>query len=201
MGQKVSEFYKIYCERKDLFKEYGYDIEAEREFVMGKARPLEGRVLEIGTGKGYLTVPLAREGCHFLSMDVDANAQAMAVDVVRHLGLDTFVTFRVEDPSRLSFGNASFDNIISANTAHHFSHPAEFFKEILRILADRGKIVMSDFSEDGFRLVETIHEKEGRRHSRGHARLCDMIASIDTGFVSSEKYHTRFTDVYVLKTA
>ena len=39
-------------ERQALFRRFGYDSVASRKFVLEKAMPLPGHVLEIGTGKG-----------------------------------------------------------------------------------------------------------------------------------------------------
>ena len=39
-------------ERQALFRRFGYDSAASLKFILAKALPLPGQVLEIGTGKG-----------------------------------------------------------------------------------------------------------------------------------------------------
>ena len=39
-------------ERQALFRRFGYHSAASLKFILAKALPLPGRVLEIGTGKG-----------------------------------------------------------------------------------------------------------------------------------------------------
>ena len=62
MEEKLLENHKIYLERINFYKKFGYDVGEERKFILEKAYPLYGDILEVGTGKGYFTVELAKEG-------------------------------------------------------------------------------------------------------------------------------------------
>ncbi|HUM34407.1 MAG TPA: hypothetical protein PKX32_03975, partial [Candidatus Saccharicenans sp.] len=48
--------------RKELQAQYGYDLDRERLAVIEAAQPLNGRLLEAGTGRGHLALNLARLG-------------------------------------------------------------------------------------------------------------------------------------------
>ena len=60
MEGRVLENHKRYLERINLYRSFGYDVEKERRFVLEKSVPLYGNILEVGTGKGYFTVELAK---------------------------------------------------------------------------------------------------------------------------------------------
>ncbi|MBL7197707.1 MAG: hypothetical protein ISS47_06375, partial [Candidatus Omnitrophica bacterium] len=78
MERTVLENYKIYSERINLYKKLGYDTEKERGFILEKARSIYGKVLEVGTGKGYATIVLAKQGYKFTSIDISVHEQKFA---------------------------------------------------------------------------------------------------------------------------
>ena len=54
-------------DRHDVLKERGYDVDAVRARVVEAARPIAGRVLDVGTGPGRFAILLAKEqggGCN-----------------------------------------------------------------------------------------------------------------------------------------
>ncbi|MBU0502367.1 MAG: hypothetical protein ABIH69_05700 [bacterium] len=65
-------------ERKELYKKYGYDQDAGRNFILEKALPLQEPVLEIGTGKGHMTALLAKHARKVLAVDKTAEEQELA---------------------------------------------------------------------------------------------------------------------------
>ena len=78
MKKEVLENHKLYLERKKLYQNHGLNIDKERQFVLDKAEPLFGDILEVGTGKGYFTLILAGEGYKFTSDDVSKEEQGIA---------------------------------------------------------------------------------------------------------------------------
>ena len=65
-------------DRLKLFKKYGYDIPRARKFILTKAKISEGRILEVGTGRGHMAVTLAKNGLKVVSIDLDKRAQKTA---------------------------------------------------------------------------------------------------------------------------
>jgi cyclopropane fatty-acyl-phospholipid synthase-like methyltransferase len=47
-------------------------------FVLEKALPLRGRVLDVGTGKGRFVIALARHVAHITTVDISAEEQCFA---------------------------------------------------------------------------------------------------------------------------
>ena len=134
MEKEIIENRQRYLERVNLYKKFGCDIEKERKFIIEKASPFYGGILEIGTGKGYLTMALAQERVKFISIDASLEEQNCAKMNLRHLGLQEKVDFRIENAEHLSFTDGAFDMIISANTIHHLAHPFLVMDELIRVL-------------------------------------------------------------------
>ncbi|MBN1522542.1 MAG: class I SAM-dependent methyltransferase, partial [Candidatus Aureabacteria bacterium] len=123
MENRVAENHRRYRERKETYKCFGYDIEKERQFILEKARPLNGSILEVGTGKGYFTIALAREGFCFTSVDISEDEQSFARLNLKYYGLQDQVFFLAMDASSLGFEKGSFDVIFSINMMHHLDDP------------------------------------------------------------------------------
>ncbi len=66
------------AERDALFRRFGYDPDVAVEFVLAKALPLPGPVLDIGTGKGRFVVALAPHCTEVTTVDISASEQRFA---------------------------------------------------------------------------------------------------------------------------
>ncbi|MFZ5802401.1 MAG: class I SAM-dependent methyltransferase [Candidatus Omnitrophota bacterium] len=160
------DYRKKVLDREALFLEEGYDFALERARILDQVSPLPRRILEAGTGKGHFTLALAERGLSFTTFDITAEDQAVAKFHLRHHGLAAQVVFRIEHETRLSFPDESFDILFCINALHHLTQPRATLAEWLRILAPQGRMVLSDFSAEGFAIVERIHALEGRAHPR-----------------------------------
>lgn len=184
LDQETLDNYKRLCDWKEHRLRFGYDIDAERDFILTRAKPLDGTILEAGTGKGHFTVALARQGYAFTTFDISPEEQHFAELNVRYWGLEHLVQFLIEDGEHLSFADASFDVVISVNVLHHLQNPWQVMKEIIRVLSRAGKIVLSDFTEEGFALIEKVHAGEGKQHPRGAVTMREVEVFLrDAGFV------------------
>ena len=172
-----------YVERKALYKRFGYDIEQERSFIIEKARPISGRILEAGTGKGYFTLALAQEGVHFTSFDISEAEQKYALLNLMYYGLEQQAHFDIANAECLAYEAGSFDVIFTVNMVHHLSSARKVCDELVRVLAPSGKMVWSDFNSQGLVAIDKIHALEGRRHEVGASTLTDMMELlIEWGF-------------------
>ncbi|MFA5100505.1 MAG: class I SAM-dependent methyltransferase [Candidatus Omnitrophota bacterium] len=184
MDKDAAENHKRYLERKALNKRFGYDVDQERAFVMEQAKPLYGRILEAGTGKGHFALCLAQEGRQFVTFDISPDEQNFAKLNLAYFGLERFADFRIENAEHTSFADKSFDVILSVNVLHHLQKPYQVIDELIRILAPKGKIVLADFTEEGFKIMDKIHGLDGNTHEVGKAGLTEAEAYfIKKGFL------------------
>jgi len=154
-------------------KEKGYDIKKEREFILSVSQPIEGKVLEVGTGKGHFTCALAQEGYSFTSVDICDEEQKIARDNIQRLGLQDKVNFMIADAQELNFPDACFDHCFSVNMMHHLKEPLKIIDELFRVTKPGGKIIISDFNKKGF------FQPYGREHLRDFQPMKPLYCIFD----------------------
>jgi 2-polyprenyl-3-methyl-5-hydroxy-6-metoxy-1,4-benzoquinol methylase len=184
---ELIENHKLYLERVALYRQYGYDIDQERNFVIEKACPFSGNILEAGTGKGYFSLALARLGFHFTTFDISATEQWYAGLNLAYNGLAGYVRFDVADLEHLPYADGSYDVVFAVNLIHHLHSLEPACGELARVLSSSGKIVLADFNERGLALADQIHALEGRRHELNAGTLAeakDILARL--GFTVEE---------------
>jgi 2-polyprenyl-3-methyl-5-hydroxy-6-metoxy-1,4-benzoquinol methylase len=150
--------------RQTMYKTYGYDNEKERLFIISAAWPVTGRILEAGTGKGYLTLELAKKGYMFTTYDINPEVQRIAKMNLAQAGLIDGVNFVIEGKEKLGFEGGSFDVIFCVNTLHHLEKSSVVLDEFLRVLSEKGRLILSDFTEKAFQIMDIIHASEGGKH-------------------------------------
>ncbi|MFH1387493.1 MAG: methyltransferase domain-containing protein [bacterium] len=149
-------------ERKQLYKQYGYDQDASRDFILERCLPLTKPVLEIGTGKGHMTVLLAKNTGKVLTIDNSVAEQEFARLNAAAEGVLEKIGFVVRDAAQLPYPDQSFGTVVSVNAFHHFENPFAVLAEMIRVCS--GKLVIADFNREGFEVVRQIHRDEGREH-------------------------------------
>lgn len=197
MDDKSLENHKKYVERIKFYKSFGYDVEKERNFIFEKAQPLYGEILEVGTGKGYFTIELARKGYSFTSIDISEEEQRLARLNIKQLGFEKLISFKIENAEHLSFANSSLDVIFSINTLHHLANPFKVIDELIRIVTFKGKIILSDFTEEGFAFISKTHAAEGRIHDSGQITLLKVSDYLSEKAFKIEKNRDKFQEVLI----
>jgi len=189
--------HKRYLERKALYSSLGYDVDKERAFILDKAQPLYGDILEAGTGKGHFALELAKAGYSFITFDISETEQAFAKLNLRYFGFEKQVDFRIENGETLSFKDKSFDVVFSVNTLHHLTNPYKVIDELLRVLSFKGKFVLSDFTQKGLALMDKIHASEGNKHEVGKTTLFDVEKYLTGKGFRVTKASSKFQDVLI----
>ena len=149
--------------RLKLFKKYGYDIPKARNFIFTKARPIQGRVLEVGTGRGHMAVALAEKGIKLVSVDLDKKAQSAAKLNLKKMKLNKYVVLKIMNAEKLIYPDNYFDSVISVNFIHHANHPGKCIDEMVRVTKE--KLVIADINQKGQRIMERVHALDGHSHA------------------------------------
>ena len=197
MNEEIVENHKKCLERIDLFKSFGYDIWKERDFILEKSLPLDGMILEAGTGKGYFAIVLAQKGYHFICVDISEEEQKYAKMNIEYFGLQGHVDFKIANAEHLDFEDRSFDAVFAINMVHHLSNPYKVVDEFARVVKRTGKIVVSDFNRKGLDLVSRVHKSEGRVHPEGGAVIGEISAYLAEKGFKTENYKTVFQETVI----
>jgi len=185
--KELIDNHQRYLERVALYKKFGYDVDKERAFIIERARPFSGNILEVGTGKGYFTLALARAGYNFFSFDIAAEEQRYALLNLMYHRLQQQVTFGIADVECIPCDDGFFDVIFAVNMVHHLASVRKTCKELVRILSPSGKIVLSDFNAHGLAIVDKIHEMDGRKHELNSGTMVDARAGLmEHGLIINE---------------
>lgn len=162
--KEIKTNHKNFIERISLYKKRGLDFTRSREFILKKARPLRGNILEIGTGTGYTTLALAKANYKFISVDKDKEALKITALNLAYENVLHNVIFYIMDGEFLIFDDGSFSNLVVVNLFHHINNIDKMFSEVNRVLCPNGKAVLADFNKSGMEIVNSVHEEEGHIH-------------------------------------
>ncbi|NQU18034.1 MAG: class I SAM-dependent methyltransferase [Candidatus Saganbacteria bacterium] len=153
---------KTTLERFELFKGNGYDRIVGNKFIIEKTKPIEGKVIEIGTGKGHLTSLLAKHTKEVVTADISKEEQRFAVLNAAAQNVLDRINFLTLNAEKIPYKGHFFDLVISAHAFHHFKNPFAVLSEMIRVCGK--KLVIADFNPQGFEIVREIHKSEGRKH-------------------------------------
>ena len=121
----------------------------EDRFSLLEIAEVRGKTL-LDIGVGPLAMIAARDfSCHVTSVDVSDEALQKAREEAKKENIH--INFEREDATDLSYGDNSFDVVISYATLHHIASleaRKNFVKEAYRVA--REKVVIVDFNEAGF---------------------------------------------------
>ena len=167
-----------FLERMGRYRSEGLDRQAAMRFILEAGMPLDGPALDVGTGKGLTAIELARRGLEVRSVDVDPEEQRIADLNVRYEGLEGLVTFYEGDAASLPWEDGSFGCAAMVEVVHHIRDAAPVLGEVLRLLRPGGRLILADFTREGFDLVARMHSEEGKEHLVGPVALDVAVAHL-----------------------
>jgi len=162
--KRIQDNHKLFDERRILYKEKGLDFLKSREFILEKARPLKGNILDIGSGKGIMALSLAKAGYSFTSVDNNEEMLRITALNLAYENLFSKAELYVMDAYALEFDENSFNNVFIVEALHHMDDIEGIFFEVDRVLSKEGKLVLADFNRKGMEIVDLVHGHEGRKH-------------------------------------
>lgn len=132
-----------------------------------------GRVLDVGTGPGWIPIRLAKLNPAFVidAIDLSRSMLELAERNARGHGVDGRIRFSVGDAKQLPFEDHSFDLVLCHNMLHQLPDPLVVLKEINRVAKLSGAILVRDVRRLPGPLMELALPLYCLRYSAGLRRL------------------------------
>ncbi|ENN96553.1 type 11 methyltransferase [Methanocaldococcus villosus KIN24-T80] len=111
------------------------------------------RILDVGTGTGFLAILLAELGYEVVGIDLSERMLEKAKNKANKKGLD--IEFMIADAENLPFNDEEFDAVINRHLLWTLPNPHRAINEWSRVVRKGGKVVVID----GRWKEETLEEK------------------------------------------
>lgn len=134
---------RSYKEFVDKYQAYIYPLLGAR--IARQYGREGGKLIDMGTGPGYLTAELAqRTGGYVHAVDINPAMHALAQAHVENLGLSHLVSMDTVDVHKQPYADEYSDLIVSYSCLHHWANPVQGLKECYRVLAPGGMLFLID---------------------------------------------------------
>jgi ubiquinone/menaquinone biosynthesis C-methylase UbiE len=100
------------------------------------------RILDVGTGTGFLAILLAELGHEVVGLDLSRGMIEVAREKARKAGVK--VEFKLGDAENLPFRDRSFDAVICRHLLWTLPNPEKAVEEWSRVVKSGGKVVVID---------------------------------------------------------
>jgi ubiquinone/menaquinone biosynthesis C-methylase UbiE len=197
--EEINESRKRYQERIAVYRSFGHDRENAMRFVVDTADPITPPVLDVGTGKGFAAVEIARRGVPVVSVDSSTDEVRFAYLNARAAGVDSLIEFNVLDANDLPFDDGHFNLVTMVNVLHHLDDFGGILGEISRVLTPGGRFLIADFTERGFEILDRVHEIDGRVHDRRNKfKIEDVAQALPAVGMECTGRDTRFQECVMI---
>jgi ArsR family transcriptional regulator len=165
-----------------------FNDDALRARAVAHLVPAGLRVADIGTGTGILAAELARLGLRVVAIDHSARMLEAANAKLTADGVKG-VELRQGEASQLPLEDGAVDAAFAHMVLHYLPSPSDALREMARVLAPGGRIVIVDF---------VLHEHEWMRHELGVTWLGfaeqELRGWFDEARLEGFRYETRAGD-------
>jgi len=105
-----------------------------------------GKILDLGTGPGYLPIEIARRSSsvHIIGVDLSPKLIDMARSKAAKADLTDQLQFLLGDANKINFDDSAFDMIISTGMLHALKNPVKVIREMYRVLKRGGEAWIFD---------------------------------------------------------
>ena len=155
---KIREWWDDPTQDYDSFIGHGVNSEIEKELWGNEIAQLLGhkqnlRILDIGTGTGFLALLLAGMGNEITATDWSMTMMQKAKEKAKAVQIP--IQFEVQDAENLTFPDASFDAVVSRHVLWTLADPLKAAKEWVRVIKPGGMVITD---------IPRIGSHSGRHH-------------------------------------
>lgn len=137
------DHYKKDAVEFDYFEERkgatAHDEKRVREFIISKIPKDVNSILDVGCGNGWIAKEFLPKGKNVFSLDVSVTNPS----IVKKLYSSPNHFAIAADSFHLPFNNETFDCVIASEIIEHVIDPAEFVKELFRVVKKGGRLIIT----------------------------------------------------------
>lgn len=156
------------------------------------------RILDLGTGSGFLSFPIAQSNaeCTVIGLDIAVRTLQQNREKASMVGLSN-LNFVDYDGINFPFEDNTFDYVVTRYALHHFPDIEKTFMEIGRVIKTGGILFVSDPTPnaiDDIRFVDTFMQMKDDGHVRFYlkAEFIDLAEKYGFQLVDSFESEIRF---------
>ena len=147
--RKIGDYWKDAGEEYDNYP--GFDTEEEKEewkkFLSNEIGENKLRILDAGTGTGFLALPLAEMRHDVVGIDLSEGMLSRAIKKAKERGLNPDLRFG--DAESLDFDDEGFDVVVSRWVLWTLIRPDKAIEEWMRVLKPGGQVYAFGSKEPG----------------------------------------------------
>lgn len=166
-----------------MLESMGYDLRNDYlQMVEAAEFNRDFPVLDIATGSGRMTSILSRFKYQIISGDITDEQRDKALERITP-EFEHYVNFMHLNTEDLPFEDDTISNLMCVNTLHHLEKPEPSIFNLIRIMEPSGKLVLSDFNDTGFDILDKVHlATKGSNHKEGLMKMDKAIKLLESSF-------------------
>lgn len=156
-------------------------------------------VLELASGPGRAAAVLSRLGFRIITGDITlvkaADMQNRMTPKYRKM-----LSVCQLDMEHLPFPDDAVHSILCLNTIHELDNPVRCVDELIRVHQPGGTLVLSDFNEEGFDLMQEIHMLvHGKDHFRAPTDVSVLLPQLRNRYEDMTQLETALNTSYIFR--
>ena len=133
----------------------GFYSDHVRERALNEAAVVAGRVAaDVGSGTGFLTRGLLERGLQVIAIDP---SPAMLDALARRFPFPGRVDCRIGEAEHLPLADGAVDYCLANMCLHHVASPPAAIREMVRVLAPGGRLVITDLDRHDHEALRDEH--------------------------------------------
>ncbi len=141
-----------------------YDPIKERMRFLKFAKVNNKKILDIGTGKGYVAILAAKNfNCDVVTIDISKKKIKLAKENAKKEGVLGKIQFINGNAVKIPFSKDTFEVVVSFNALHHAKcNSKKIIKEMFRV--SKNKVVITELNKTGAEIFDKyIHPEENHQ--------------------------------------
>ncbi len=139
--------------KKLLDEKFSYNADFIGEVIESLNMDKNARILEIGTGQGFMAINLALHGYHVITGEPEEDIWADWRTEVKKVNVENLIEFKPLRAENLPFEDSYFDAIFLYVSFHHISDKLSTLKECIRVIKKQGLVVIFELTPKGIEEV------------------------------------------------